>query len=345
MDNQIFPSLVISTATIQRPPSEKETYFGDQLGMIGVDIENTSENSPFEVEISSSKYIRSSMIKGIFKKAGLKYSVFPQIDYDFDALYQVIEPIPETISFRVKINGVEEIQKKIIQIRSINECLHYSIDSKGKGQDFKGMFAAYVNENDPLVDKVLQAALKLRLVDKFSGYQEGPKQVFQQAYAIWNVFQRQGIKYSDITTSSAASKKVFSQYVRFFDDTLKNTQANCVDGSVLFTSIYRKIGLNAFLVIVPQHCYMGFYLDENKKLPPIIVETTMIGRTDLRMARTEAQINDMSWKSFGDACKYGADEFEKVLREDKSKENLYRIVDIEKAREIGIQPLKSKSIK
>jgi hypothetical protein len=83
------------------------------------------------------------------------------------------------------------------------------------------------------------------------GYQGSEDDVLNQVFAIWNVFQRRGIKYSSITTTSSTSKKVASQYVRTFSDILNAKQANCVEGSILFASVLRKIGMAPFLVLLP----------------------------------------------------------------------------------------------
>ena len=138
------------------------------------------------------------------------------------------------------------------------------------------MYAAYVNESHPMIDGILQEALKTKIVDGFSGYQsEDPDEVIQQVYAIWTALQKRGIKYSSITTPSAHSETVFSQSVRFLDESLQYTQANCVDGSVLLASILYKIEINPFLIVVPGHMYLGFYLDEKNETIACL-ETTML---------------------------------------------------------------------
>ena len=64
--------------------------------------------------------------------------------------------------------------------------------------------------------------------------------------------------------------------MRLLDETINNDQANCADGSVLFASLLRKIGIEAYLVMVPRHCYLAFALDE-KGEKIVALETTLIG--------------------------------------------------------------------
>ena len=83
------------------------------------------------------------------------------------------------------------------------------------------------------------------------------------------------MRYSDITTTAAESESVYCQHVRLLDETINNNQANCVDGSVLFASVLRKVGIEAYLVMVPRHCYLAFALDE-KGEKIVALETTLM---------------------------------------------------------------------
>ena len=46
-------------------------------------------------------------------------------------------------------------------------------------------FAAYVNEENPMIDKLLREALDTRIVNRFLGYQGGAEVVDRQVYALW----------------------------------------------------------------------------------------------------------------------------------------------------------------
>ena len=104
-------------------------------------------------------------------------------------------------------------------------------------------FAAYVNEENPMIDQLLREALNTRIVNRFLGYQGGPEAVDNQVYALWNVLQKRKFRYSSVSNTSLSSNVVFSQRVRTFDDALESSQINCVDGSVLFASLLRAINM------------------------------------------------------------------------------------------------------
>lgn len=106
-------------------------------------------------------------------------------------------------------------------------------------------------------------------------------EVISQVFAVWSALQRRGIKYSDVSTT-LPSKSVYAQTVRFLDDSVQASQANCVDGSVMMASILRKIGLDAYLVMVPGHCFLGFSDGNEENKTMFFLETTMLGSDNLK---------------------------------------------------------------
>lgn len=71
------------------------------------------------------------------------------------------------------------------------------------------------------------------------------------------------------------------------DQSITNTQANCVDGSVLFASILRKISIKPFLVTIPGHMYVGFFLSLDKS-DFVGLETTVIGERRMELMKRKA---------------------------------------------------------
>ena len=121
-----------------------------------------------------------------------------------------------------------------------------------------------------------------------------------------------------------------SQYVRLLGESINYVQANCVDGSVLMASIFRKIGLNASLVAVPGHMFVGVSLDPEGK-DNIYIETTDLGQS-----------------TFEEALKNGDEAYEKgkgKFDSDKEDEQEYNIINIQDARLAGIMPIKDSSAK
>src|SRR5260370_1340811 len=81
-----------------------------------------------------------------------------------------------------------------LQIRSINDCPYGVANSEetvddenveSGSADLGWMYAAYVNENHPQLEKILQEALGPKIVHNFSGYQSKyPARCVKQVVAI-----------------------------------------------------------------------------------------------------------------------------------------------------------------
>ena len=177
------------------------------------------------------------------------------------------------------------------------------------------------------------------LVNQFDGYQSrDASQVLNQIGAIWTVLQKRGFRYSSITETSNASRQVFTQTVRLFEDSINASQANCVDGTALMAAILTKIGIEAYMVTIPGHCFLAFKL--NPKENHVGLETTMMGGVNLRGLPLD-QMKKVSAQSFINAVKSGM----KTFGDNQSKfaaANLqgYSVMKIEHARKLfNIAPI------
>lgn len=194
-------------------------------------------------------------------------------------------------------------------------------DRNGKTEDTKPLIAAYVNENHAMIDQILQRALDKKWVKEFLGPQVKTKQAaLQELDAIWMAVQSMGLRYSSISRVGTEVKGIKSQNIRFLDEAIRNKQANCVDGSVLFASILMRIGLNPQLMFYPNHCQVAVNLP---RIGDIVIETTMLG--------TGADV--------ADAMEAATKRLEKVVNRFGKSEGYYGI-DIRDARNAGIQPLR-----
>ena len=283
-----YPVHILSMASINALPdgtsrmSNTDDYIGDIFGDFGAAIYikgSSNETIPLKLEIEASRFINKSSIE-IKIQQDKEIEVFPRIAYDYHALERLIQPASENVYFRLYSNSVQIMEKmEVVRFHSVNEVPFAALNRKDPEQhvDLTWLFSAYVNEDDPSIDKILHEALQIGTADKigfgnefsFSGYgnQENTGlSVDLQALAIWSVFLSNKIKYSNITTtsnvtSSNDNKKVWSQYVRTLGESFGNAQANCVDGSVLFASVLRKIGIDPMLILVPGHMFLGYVRD------------------------------------------------------------------------------------
>jgi len=331
MDANFFPSFLISTSIIKldAPENPDPTIHGDQNGLIGVGIRNPAQGTKVRLAISENLIMNAATIEATLEKPDEIYFLCPQISFKYDVLLKQRQPLPLSVNFALSVDGKEPVTiVKTALIRSINDCpTFYTSLADESWADISFLFAAYVNESHPMIDVILKEALKTKVVDSFTGYQSGDgDEVIKQVYAIWKALQKRGIKYSSITTPSAHSEVVFSQNVRFIEESLNNIQANCVDGSVLIASVLYKIGINPFLVIVPGHMYLGFYLDD-KAESYCCLETTM-----LSAGKGEDFFVETLQETMQDFQKH-----EKKFIADDDPD--YQIIDIDEARKLGIVPI------
>jgi len=350
--NQVFPSLEIATATTTwDTEDDSESVVGDQQGLIYVDVSGARAGAPFELIVRIPGLAPDSRLSGLVPAVDGPISLAPTIGWDYQALAAIRQPRPANVEFELSVDG-KPLGKRTqrVRLRSVNDALYYiDEDDDAADLDFNWMFAAYVNEDHPAVDQILKEALDSGVVDSFTGYQdEDSDAVLKQVYAIWHVLQSRGIRYSSITRTANEHANVMSQHVRFIDESLAMTQANCVDGSVLIASVLRKIDIAPVLVLVPGHMFLGFALDEEGE-EMAYLETTMLGDVTPERGkkasvqrRSEALGVDIeaSLESFEAALESGQSQVDEAGDAFEDEDNLdYQFIDIQEAREYGVMPI------
>jgi len=336
----IFPSIILSTATAKFDNADDDpadaTHYGDPIGSLGVLLKNVRKDDKFVIEINADSIFKPSKLTFTAKASELLVTAWPKLKYDYEALNRITQTRPINITFKVTRNGqaLDDLDE-VFSLRQINDCPFVvnapTPKKSGKTpteyQDIRFMFAAYVNENHPLVDQILKEAKATGLCQNFSGYQSDEKAVLQQVNAIWVALQKRGITYSSITNTTP-SKGVYNQHVRFLDESINMTQANCVDGSVLIASVLKKIEIKASLVLVPGHCYLAFYSQSPQKGGKLYgLETTMVGNgASLESALKSATLD----------APYS---LQKNSRKFDQPNSGYLLVDLDEAREMGIMPI------
>jgi hypothetical protein len=354
--NNIFPSFLIGTARVDLPDELfsgwEGNHLGDTQGVIGIYLPKAKAGSKVEVTVKANEFMEESKFSQKLKEDAVELYIHPKVAYKFGALASVTQAIPVNITLALSIDGKSEGEKTVTAtMRPINDCLFGVEEEAGEGEQpsascYSWLFAAYVNENHPWVDKLLKEALDTGIVSSFDGYQSGDAdQVLLQIFAIWNVMQRHGLKYSDVTTTAAEDEGVYSQHVRLFDESVNASQANCVDGTVLLAAMLRKIGLHPALVLIPGHMFLAVDLDEETTIG---IETTLMGAHDLRppkgetaakLKKLEEKRNEDSWESFESAVAVGTEALEKNEKKFESDDISYQYIDIAEARSAGILPI------
>ncbi|CEN53339.1 hypothetical protein [Capnocytophaga canis] len=308
-ENTLYSSLIYSFALIKDEKGNNAEYFEMEI--------NSETDFDAKIKITNAKFVEETIIRKTIQKGNNKFTFSPK--WKFDDLKNVTTSGNTYFSFEIideKTN--KSLDNKDLQLayRSINECVFAAVED-GELIDLSPLFTSYVNEDSPVIDPFLKEVgdfwklaktLDNRIPEFYgwAGQQLGDEYAVNQMAMIIAYLRGNNFTYSSITDTSNSSQKIFSQYVRFIDNTIKNKQANCVDGSVLLASIFKKIGFNTFLVLEPGHMYIGVELVSREHL---YIETTAIGT------------------------------IQNPLMDSLRKPNESKIIDIQEARRIGIKPI------
>jgi hypothetical protein len=346
-DREIFPCFEISFSKLNETAMEKliekekgEAHEFNQEksgGTIGLRLFDVRKGDRFEIKVQSDGRIPLISESTYAFTADQDYAhsiAYPRLTFDYAQLRAASQTKPINLKFAASRNGGSPITvTQTWHLRQINDCpigirartLQSDGTIKNETLNVAIMtFPGYVNENHPSIPRILDEALSEGRLEAFSGYQEGTQlSVLLQLTAIWKALEKKGIRYSSIGTTTGSSTAV--QHVRLIEDTLSTRQANCVDGSTLFASIATKIGLDAYLVLTPGHCYVAIDMPDTK---PIGIEMTMLGSSSFLEAMVMAT----------NKGEYSLRRNEKKF-EDADPDSGYLVVPIAACRELGIQPI------
>lgn len=350
-----YPSYVLATSTW----SEDITYesdefyyslYGDKNGYFGVQLDKFPIGSIVRVEVEGEPLAKKSSYTFTVTSEGVN-EVFPTIEYNYDALRAVEQAKPVNFKYSVYLNDqLYGEHLEVVWTRSINDAVYYGEDHHGNGHALDFIFAAYVNENDPNLDKVLGEMLDYDIVKSWIGYQGTQEDVLKQVFTLWYHFQKKGFRYSSITTQSGTDNKSQGQVVRFVSEALQTSQANCIDGTILFASFLYKIGIDVSIVLVPGHAYLAFGLT-NDGQNKLALETTLMGNLDIEHTTAQQDLyNSMnglettiqkSWSSFLGAIDHGTMNYNsKAIPGMQRGEPYYMEINMKEARKEKIRPIK-----
>jgi hypothetical protein len=347
----IFPSSILSVATTDANiilPADSP-YVGNPKSSLPILLRSAKAFSRVRIEIDETRFFARSVSEFILEQSETEYCIYPDVIWNYEALRELKQAEPISVVISVEMNGKKIGQRvRTFSVRSINECLLGYI-SNGKTYHSTGMFfAAYVNEDHPMIDQLLREALDTRIVSRFLGYQaRTPEGVDRQVYALWNVLQKRKFQYSSVANTSLSSNVVFSQRVRTFEDALNASQFNCVDGSVLFASLLRAINIEPILVRIPGHMFVGYYTDSRRSAMGFL-ETSMLGDVNLddyfpdqhldstMVGKTQ---NQMSLITFEKSKEYASKKYEEVKDKMVPGARNYMFLAISREVRARIQPL------
>lgn len=333
--DEIFPARVLSMAARNSPPKYRTSEglapkYGIN-GSVGVTLRDVKKGQRYTVEISADRLIGPSSDSYVMTEDAAAVVLCPRLNYDFKELRRNTQTNFINVTFSVRQEGRSggvSVTRRW-QVHQVNDC-PVQLESRTVAQDGTitsrpirqvSVVAGFVNENHPWIDTLLLEAKNTGICDEFVGYQGGNRKIGPQISAIWRALQNRGLSYSSVTTTTSSPHHTL-QYVRFLEQSVASTQANCLDGSVLLCSILRKIGFNVGVMLVPGHAYVCVF-DQTNEHWLFGIETTLLGKGDLVQAtRTATELGAYPLNKWGD-----------------DQQDNYQLVDISKLREAGFHPI------
>ncbi len=355
--NQVFPALELSQARSSPAPQPERgglphsdpAVLGSGSGLIALRLRALRDNEPIHLTISAAPWLSApTAFETTLPLAGRDYELHPALNWGIERLAAQSTALAATLLFALDRDGVAAGERRVaISLRPLNDALYFVRDGRDS-VDLSWIFAAYVNENDAVVEHMLDSAIQSGIVEKFTGYADADaEQVLRQAWAVWHALTARGIRYSGADPGIDRGPSVFSQHVRFLADTWNDRSANCIDGSALLVSALQRIGLRSFLVLIPGHAFVGFHTDAAGEHAAYL-ETTLLGDRPALPATTPAYANEQdlsaatrsSLASFDAALRAGAERYARNTGKlDGRHRPDYAVIDIAAAREFGIQPI------
>ena len=159
LGGNIFPSLILAVATTDTmivQPDEKPVL-GNPKSHISIRVDNPRPNSRLRIEVAETPFFKRSVSEFILPEEDQTYTVYPDILWNFDALRNNVQAEPANVSVTATLNESKPTRRtRIFSVRSVNECLIGYNDKQNRFHNTGVLFAAYVNEDSPLIDQILR---------------------------------------------------------------------------------------------------------------------------------------------------------------------------------------------
>jgi len=331
MGENLFPSYLIATANMKDDEDgddqENDDPFrmGDSWGTVGVAIRAPVDNCQVKIRISGTDLIKTSVFTVTLPQNDCVYRIFPPLKYDDAGLASHRATTVEKLTFKVTINGKTgpEIVKSL-EIRPVTECVYAYTDCMGVPHDQPWMLAAYVDENQPLADAIIQDALKSGRIDCLAGYQKDDIGVLAEVEAIWETMAHRRYRFDAIPKGFPEDTDFGRLELPLPGGKQDLTKSNGSVGCLLLAAALRKAGLDVSLVLMPEHMMVAVDLDEFGD-ETVYLDVGMMGQYTFPEAVKEGQ------SRFDDNTAH----FESDRRDDWN----YQLINLAEARQQGVNPL------
>ena len=299
---------------------------------LSVMVRNTCERGNANVPCRWKKVLLKSWVEGFSDTASVTGIVNPDTSvvlapsFKFNNKALLALTAPQSVQFQIRVYALENDQ----------EILFYSSSKATKiypmqinGGELVGIAnphfweAVWVTPGMDSISTILNE-LKGELPDstvkiyqKYADDESVPYSSRRVAKAIFNVLHKRGIHYVQNNGAGTTAQKI-----NYPIEVLRSRDGLCIETTMLFASILEALGMQALIIEIPGHAFVGWRVEKDSKILDFM-ETTMLGNPDA----TADQANLSAQLKYADEVEDG--HFE-------SGES--RVIDISKAREFGVLP-------
>ena len=195
------------------------------------------------------------------------------VSFDSSLLSSLTEAETTVVSFKLYASDTEVASlKKSIGVLARNQW--------GGIGHMPEIVAAFVQPNDPVVERILKkAAMVLRENGKdpaLNGYKGGPKHAWELASAIWSAVGSPGLDYS----LPPASFETQGQKIRGPEQIYESKIATCLDITLLFCAAIEQCGLNPLILFTKEHALAGVWLKDEEFTTAIVDDITALRKRE-----------------------------------------------------------------
>lgn len=263
---------------------------------------NAARKFRVEVEVPGVTERSANAIELKAKEATLKWAN-PPLKMDFN-MQLVRSPRPSQLALKIVEvgNGDKTVIDETLQIEVLPR--DYLPLRRKVGADSMvptyGYMGAWVTSNDKTVEQFLTKAKERLPSRSFVGEQDT---TVPQIKAIFDELKSRGVSY--VMDPSVTADQTFVQRTRLPAEVLASTNAQCLEGTLLFATLMETIGVKPIIVLVPGHAFVGWRTvpKDGTKGEPLFVETTMVGgapfeaAVDVATKRVAKELKNGSFKS------------------------------------------------
>jgi hypothetical protein len=152
----------------------------------------------------------------------------------------------------------------------------------GSKFQYAPFIASWITPHDERVEEILRRAKEFMPGRRLPGYESEKtadsqeQMTYSEARAIYKALQDAGVSYVK-SSMTLGDHQDSSERIRMPEVSLRDVSANCIDGVVMYASLFENLGMEPIVVLVPGHAYVGVRMSP-KSSKYLYIETAITGR-------------------------------------------------------------------